>query len=364
MPNRAPVVLAITLAFALGAGGPAFGTANSWHFVRSPNFGQYTNLLYCVAGSGTADVWAVGLAVAPDLSDKGLIEHWDGSAWTLVLGPQPGDHNSLNGVDAVSSTDAWAVGSSDGGTLAERWDGAAWSVVPVPGPASAELQGVDAIASDDGWAVGDFTDQTGIHTLTVHWDGAAWAQVPSPNGPGDNRLESVVVVAHDDAWAVGYTQATDGTRLPLTEHWDGQAWTVVAVPAVGAAGVLRDVSATGSSDVWAVGHWDVTAQGPDRTLAVHWNGTSWTSVQPTTPGTSSSLSGVAALPGGFVWAVGNSGGKAIIERWNGSVWKLDGTTPRPPETTYLEDVTALGAHDAWTVGERGYNLQTLTEHYF
>jgi hypothetical protein len=213
MRKRAPFVLAVMLAIAVVAEAPAFCAANSRHFVRSPSYGQGPNWLYGVAGSGPNDVWAVGLAVALDASHKGLIEHWDGSAWTLVSSPQPGGHNVLNGVDALSSADAWAVGSSDGAPLAEHWDGALWSVVTVSGPTAGELEGVDAIASGDGWAVGDFTDEAGIHTLTARWEGTTWTQVPSPNETGDNRLEAVAMVAHDDVWAAGYTQATDGTNL-------------------------------------------------------------------------------------------------------------------------------------------------------
>src|SRR5204863_9117296 len=56
-----------------------------------------------------------------------------GSSWSRVPSPSPahgpGDANQLTGVDAISASDAWAVGwsyrSSDGHyrTLAEHWDG-------------------------------------------------------------------------------------------------------------------------------------------------------------------------------------------------------------------------------------------------
>lgn len=46
-------------------------------------------------------------------TSKAVITHWDGSAWNLVPSPSPSPQlNSLNGVTAISATDAWAVGSA------------------------------------------------------------------------------------------------------------------------------------------------------------------------------------------------------------------------------------------------------------
>src|SRR5207247_2313765 len=67
--------------------------------------------------------------------------HWDGSAWSIVATPNaPMDWSRLYGVAATSSNDVWAVGASQdvasvpGRTLIEHWDGSAWSIVPSPSP--------------------------------------------------------------------------------------------------------------------------------------------------------------------------------------------------------------------------------------
>jgi hypothetical protein len=56
--------------------------------------------------------------------------------------PSPGSTgNVFDGVAMVSACDAWAVGFASGGgsdqTLIEHWDGSAWSVVPAPSPGTA-----------------------------------------------------------------------------------------------------------------------------------------------------------------------------------------------------------------------------------
>jgi hypothetical protein len=63
---------------------------------------------------------------------------------------------------AVSANDIWAVGYfyySSGSffgphTLIEHWDGSNWSIVGSPGSASWQLNGVAAVSANDVWAVG------------------------------------------------------------------------------------------------------------------------------------------------------------------------------------------------------------------
>lgn len=64
------------------------------------------------------DVWAVSDA----------IEHWDGSRWRLMSAPPVFD--GLDGVVALSTHDAWAVGTANNvGQIILHWDGARWSHV-------------------------------------------------------------------------------------------------------------------------------------------------------------------------------------------------------------------------------------------
>ena len=96
--------------------------------------------------------------------------------WTEV--PGAGLNNSgLYGITAVSANDVWAVGGLGGGrALIEHWDGTNWSVAAVL-PRNTALTAMAALSSSDVWAVG----QNGVQTLVEHWNGQRWVAVPSPN---------------------------------------------------------------------------------------------------------------------------------------------------------------------------------------
>jgi hypothetical protein len=112
------------------------------------------------------DAWAVGgLGGVSGITDDTLIEHWNGSGWTLVKSPSPFlGGNELSAVAAVSAKDIWAVGGgnviSAKGTataLALHWDGATWEQVSTPSPGA--YNGLFGIATVPGtgqlWAVGE-----------------------------------------------------------------------------------------------------------------------------------------------------------------------------------------------------------------
>ena len=56
------------------------------------------------------NAWAVGSTVT-DSASQPLIEHWDGTSWTIIpsAGERPG-LNALTAVAARTATDIWAVG--------------------------------------------------------------------------------------------------------------------------------------------------------------------------------------------------------------------------------------------------------------
>ena len=67
-------------------------------------------------------------------SGKTLIEHWDGSHWTIATSPSPGSSSDalLSGVSCPRVTSCFAAGASDSGLLTEHWNGSKWSIVAVP----------------------------------------------------------------------------------------------------------------------------------------------------------------------------------------------------------------------------------------
>src|SRR5260370_30168193 len=75
-----------------------------------------------------------------------LIEHWDGSRWSIVNSPNVGTgNNELWGISATSATDVWAVGISQAHPgaspqpLTLHWNGTQWSVVPSPGSSTHKI---------------------------------------------------------------------------------------------------------------------------------------------------------------------------------------------------------------------------------
>jgi len=64
-----------------------------------------------------------------------LIEHWNGSAWSVnSTSVVTGYAAQLTGVVDLSPSNAWAVGKGGGGSLLEHWNGTTWGLVPIPDP--------------------------------------------------------------------------------------------------------------------------------------------------------------------------------------------------------------------------------------
>jgi hypothetical protein len=236
-----------------------------------------------------------------------LIEHWNGTNWAVVGSPANEPTGSdLAAITAISAHDIWAVGSAAGGPLTEHFDGHAWVVVQAAGvPRQAgRLLGVAASSSTDVWTVGA---QGSRHPTPVieHFDGHVWSLVSQPVGGYDSALRSVAVVSPNDAWAVGEQNLTQ----TVTEHWDGTSWSQVSSPfptANNAQNTLAGVAAFGAKDIWAVGSTLINFSS-NQTLALHWNGTTWTIVPSPNPSRGLNvLTGVGGTTAGkSLWAAGS-----------------------------------------------------------
>ncbi len=368
----AATILLVLLAI---AGVPAQASTNS-------------NVLHGFAAVSTSDVWATGYYLSGGI-DHTLAEHWDGSGWQVVSTPSPTTKNDfLNTPVAVATNDVWVVGSQGNNsngegagarTLIEHWNGSGWSVVTSPNVSGANqdiLRGAATTSSTDMWAAGRSKVSDGVkRTLIEHWNGSSWQIVSSPNlnDEGDG-LDSVAAISSSDAWAVGSGQL-NGTPQSLTEHWNGTSWKLVASPSPGTGGgypegtLLWSTAASGSSsDVWAVGqYFDGSAI---RTLALHWNGDAWTQVPtPNVGAGENQLRGVVALSPINAWAVGwaNVSGtfQTLIEHWDGTSWTVVSSANAPTGDSYLKGIAAISASDIWTgaYSANGGIYQTLTEHW-
>ncbi|MGA7733480.1 MAG: S-layer homology domain-containing protein [Chloroflexia bacterium] len=237
---------------------------NQWSIVPSPDGDSGANYLNGVSALASDDVWAVGYSYPSCcFTPRTLTLHWNGSRWDVVPSPNIGSTNSnLTAVTAIAPDDAWAVGhyfdesANTLRTLIEHWDGSVWSIVPSPNAGvESDLEGVFALAADNVWAVGRYSAPGPDQTLVLHWDGSVWSIVPSPNaGSLANNLFGVAGSGPNDVWAVG-SYFDENKTYTLLLHWDGNVWSMESSPSPGSLiNELRGVSAVSANDVWAVGN--------------------------------------------------------------------------------------------------------------
>ena len=232
-----------------------------------------------------------------------------------------------------------------------------------------ELLGVAGTSPCDLWAVGN----AGASTLVEHWNGSAWKIVGSPNDGAPNWLYGVAALSRTDVWAVGSYTPDLGTHLQtLALHWDGHSWTHIPSPNPGGSthdDELLAVAAVSAKNAWAVGWYDDGTA--DRTLIEHWNGTKWRRVASPNFGSEQILQSVAATSARNLWAVGKFLGahsyRTLVLRWNGMAWKhvASPNAGTSTDANTLFSVSATSATNAWAVGRHGSSTdtRTLIEHW-
>jgi hypothetical protein len=292
---------------------------------------QFSNAEFATTATiADNDIWAVGVSNPDTSNEQPLAVHFDGSSWSAIPTPTVMQPASLGGVAGVASNDVWAVGyqtvpgskkkdAPKDEPLIEHWDGTSWTVVSSPNlPNGGSLGGVTAISTNDVWAVGNVLDSSGavVAALVEHWDGTSWNQVSSPafNGSGVGRVSAD---ASNDVWAVGGG---------VIHHFDGMSWSrTVLPPALYGGPLLFGVAALSPSNVWAVGMVRPQASFEWMPLVKHWDGTSWSTVSSPDPNRhiGYNLQGIVAISAGDIWADGSVG----IENWNGTSWSIVSDAP-------------------------------------
>jgi hypothetical protein len=360
-------------------------TQSSGQFVivTSPNVGTHDNFLQAVSARSATDIWAVGYYVNNSSTDQALIEHWDGTSWSVVPAPTLANNHLLNGVAAIGMNNVWAVGfqldnSNTHRTLIERWNGSVWSIVSSPnqGALDNDLNAISAAAANDVWAVGNHLNTSNaLRTLVEHWDGTSWSVVTTPavDNADDVVLMGVDALSNTNVWGVGnYSYDNRTTSQSLAKHWDGTSWSMPSTPTIGTnENYLKAVSALSSSDVWTVGYYNGPAG--NRTLIEHWDGTSWHVVSSPNVGTGlNQLYGVAAISGTDAWAVGyyNNGpaSQTLTEHWDGSAWSIVPSLNPATSVSILTGAAAVAGNDVWAVGtypnsNSNHQSRTLIERY-
>jgi hypothetical protein len=346
---------------------------SGWQLVRSPNPRENHDFFNGVAAVAPDDVWAVG--GRDELSrdhphDHTLIEHWDGTRWSIVKSPNASGASRLDAIAAVGPDDIWAVGQGGSGVLTEHWDGTSWSIVPAP--FRGDLTGVTAISSEDVVAVGLRFGASVEKPFALRWTGSGWVRVPVQTDGKPNPIEFRAVSAADAShiWAVGLAQRPNYIWT-LAEFSAGSGFTMVRTPTPKRGfDRLSGVTAIARNDVWAVGD-SIPRSFPAKSthnVAMHWDGSAWTLVPAPTrrfahfDQVDTQLAGVDAVTSTEVWAVGSSEGirnggrrstrrRTLTLKWQGQRWSVV-ASPNAFDirNSELRAVSALPDGHVWAVG--------------
>ena len=126
------------------------------------------------------------------------------------------------------------------------------------------------------------------------------------------------------------------------------------------------IGGSSPTDIWAVGNGNSSDRGPtaiySTATAAHWNGAAWTLNDPPAPPDMlhfHQLFGVAALPGGSAFAVGNSdafadNGGDLIDSYASGAWAYGSGAPfaftSANPISSMNAVAAVSGSDVWAAG--------------
>ena len=240
-------------------------------------------------------------------------------------------------------------------------------VLPMARLFGAKADGEESFATSAPSVTTALTSRAVTHAATPARDAgphgrtaSGWTVVPSPNtSTNDNDLWSISGRSPSDIWAVGsllpFPSATIVQTLAL--HYNGTSWTRVKTPDFGPeANSLYGVSALPDGTAWATGIYTRASGHTGRALTMHWNGHAWRVVRAANPGSAEDmLYSVTAVSDSDVWAVGTYGDSSgffhpLVEHWNGHRWTATSVRGLGHADGILTSVTSAD-HAVWATGQ-------------
>jgi hypothetical protein len=351
---------------------------SGWKIQPTPNpaggsglFG-HSSVLSGVSCTARTACTAVGDYLSTSDSLLGLVEGWNGAAWTIQKAPSPSGsiYGSLSAVSCHVGT-CHAVGDyySDRSSLQAPWaevrNGNTWKAQTVPSPSDAQgssLLGVSCPTTSACTAIGNYTDSRGAEVpLIEDGHGTTWRIQSSPNPKGaDASTFSGVSCAAATCVAAGkQADSSGGPEMTLGEGSSGSTWKVQTTrdPSGALSSTLSGVSCTATTACTAVGSY-TDRNGTPRAMAERWNGKTWKiQTVPTPAGAQQSeLAGVSCPEASACTAIGsytNSHGTEVTlaEVGNGTSWKVQTTLdPAGAQASHLAGVSCAAATACTAVG--------------
>lgn len=344
-------LLLLMLAVRPSAGASAAPAASDWKIIPSGHTGIFNG----VSGLSANDVWVVGYYYdQPSGRYLPTTEHWNGRRFTHRAAPPASDgYNAFNAVVEIAPNDVWAVGyqtpvyyTTAYSPLIEHWNGSAWSIVPSPYEGAGQLTAITASSATDVWAVGMRTTNP-QGTLILHWNGSAWSVVSDGHANDGAILRGVAVDSKGTVWAAGGTVAGHGDRATFVERRSGNSWIVEPTQNDSEYNEFNALAAGPSGMLWGVG-WKSPGLGYFQ-FSERYDGSSWHIEQtPDFGPPNNNLYGVVMVSPTRVWAVGYESTSPVIQRWNGTEWVVE---PDPAQTCCILWGIGRAGRTLWAVGD-------------
>jgi hypothetical protein len=262
------------------------------------------------------------------------MEHWNGHTLSIMTSPKPTGSTMtfLNGVTCPTTTSCFAVGSYDlpgaQKALVEHWNGSHWSIMPSPNPigpigTATNLDGVSCPSPHSCFAVGRFSFAFATSSLVEHWNGSYWSIMtrPNPTGSTFTSLAGVSCPSTTSCFAVGSYGGNGPAPKSLLERWNGSTWGVMNSPNSPSYVTLHGVSCPNTTNCYAVGYYDNNNFPVVKSLVEHWvHGSPWSTMTSSNPSTDTELVGVSCPSTTSCFAVGHyytaSATFSLVERYS------------------------------------------------
>lgn len=232
--------------------------------------------------------------------------------------------------------------------LIERWNGKAFSFQPSPSPSHPAFLGVSCPVAAFCAGVGSPYIQWAEQLAHGSW---RYEHVPTLRGRL-STLRAVSCPSRRLCVAVGFVAYKNDHSDPSAALWNGRRWSIKKLPEParpGFGGELNGVSCPTVHTCLAVG--DVNPGEFGRMLVERWNGHRWSVVRSANPrGSEQELDGVSCTSASWCEAVGtvqtDSFGDAVgvVEHWGGSSFKLQHPAAPPGAERTQYRFTAVSCH--------------------